>query len=390
MRPAGPILAMMAGQLLVWAALFYVFPALVLHWQDEFGWTSAEVMGAFTLATAIYALGLPLYGRLIDRGLAPTTFPLGVLAGAAILFALLWVPNLLVFYLLWAAMGVVYGLTLYEPCFALVTRARHAGARAAITGITLVGGFASTLAYPLTHWVSGFGGWRLSVAVLVMLLLLVAMPLVAWASRRLEAEAGAAPPDTAPPAPAPRLLADRRYWPLAAGFALAALTSGVYLSHLLPLMASLGVSDRLAVTTAALIGPSQVAGRVLMLTLGSRSSGVAVAQVGMVCLSLGSLAMAAAGVWPLVVLLAGVTYGAGYGLVGIMRAVATREVFGQRNYGAIAGAVSLPSLMATAFAPFLAALVADAGGYGLVIGLSLVAPLIGAGMLVVTRRQARG
>jgi MFS family permease len=117
-------------QLTVWMSLFYSFPALVLFWQADFGWTTAQIMGAFSLSIAVYALGAPLYGRLIDRGLAQITFPLGALGGAVLLVSLTSTEPLPRFYITWAALGSWMGLTLYGPCFALVTRARAGDARA--------------------------------------------------------------------------------------------------------------------------------------------------------------------------------------------------------------------------------------------------------------------
>jgi len=140
-------------------------------------------MGAFSLSIAVYALGAPLYGRLIDRGLAPITFPLGTLGGAVLLVSLTSAETLPRFYTTWAALGICMGLTLYEPCFALVTRARAGDARRAITAITLVGGFASTLAYPLATTLAANGGWRAAIHVLAALVVLVAAPLSHWAAR---------------------------------------------------------------------------------------------------------------------------------------------------------------------------------------------------------------
>ena len=85
-RPAWrdpPILAFMLSETVIWASIFYVFPALVLHWQGEFGWSAPAVMGAFSLALAVQGLAAPHMGRLIDRGGAPWAMPLGTLGALA-------------------------------------------------------------------------------------------------------------------------------------------------------------------------------------------------------------------------------------------------------------------------------------------------------------------
>ncbi|RMA43970.1 MFS transporter [Rhodophyticola porphyridii] len=384
------ILALMGMQVTVWAGLFYSFPALVLHWQAEFGWSTAEIMGAFTISIAVYALGAPLFGRLIDRGVAPFSMPLGAVIGAGLLATLSFVDTLSAFYLIWAAIGATMGLTLYEACFAIVTRARGADARQAITAITLVGGFASTLAYPLTHWLAGIGGWRTAICVMAALVILLAAPLARLAARNLEAEARALPqsqsPDTAQSAPRPFVLRLPGYWAVAGGFALAALTSGIVLSHLLPIMAAQGVSDDMAILAAAAIGPAQVAGRMAMMAAGNRMSALRIAQIAMATLAFGALMMAAAGWVAALVLAFGVLQGAGYGVVGIMRPVVTRDILGQRDFGAVSGAVSLPSLFLFALAPFLGAVLFDLAGYAPVLLLCMAAPVAGAALLQTLHR----
>ncbi|MBF9028888.1 MFS transporter [Rhodobacterales bacterium HKCCE3408] len=386
MKIDAPVIAMMGGQVTVWAGLFYSFPALVLDWQAAFGWSSSQVMGAYTLAIAIYALGAPIYGRLIDRGLAPWTLPGGALVGAALLVVLSFVEGIVAFYLVWAAIGICMGLTLYEACFAILTRARGADARSAITGVALVAGFASSIAYPSVAWLADHGGWPVALRVLALVLVVVTVPLLAFGARRLEAEVDGIEAETADTAPPVRLLTDRRYWAVAAGFAMASLSTGIVLSHLLPLMAAQGVPDAMALTAAACIGPAQVVGRIVMMAAGRSVAAVRMAQVGMAMLALGAVLMGGAAALAALAFGFAVAQGAGYGVVGILRAVVTREVLGQRNYGAIAGAVSLPSLLAFAFAPILGAVIADAAGYGPVIALAMAAPLLGAVCLMLLPR----
>ncbi len=376
------ILALMGMQIIAWAGLFYSFPALVLHWQESFGWTTPEIMGAFTLSIAIYAMGAPLYGRLIDWGLGPWSMPLGVVGGTGLLLLLTVIDGLLSFYIIWALMGVAMGLSLYEATFAIVTRAKGEGARQAITAITLVGGFASTLAYPLSHLMAEIGGWRLALYVFAALNLAVAAPLAHLAARRLEAEARATPlPDAPAPAARAPVLRQRRYWLLAIGFAAPALTVGIFVSHLLPILAAQGVPDDTAILAAALIGPAQVLGRMVMLAVGGHVPAIRIAQASMLTLALGALMMTLSGWWVVLALVFGVLQGAGHGVVGIMRPVVTREVFGQSDFGAISGAVSAPYLLLFALAPAFGAAIYGLAGYGPVLVLCILAPLFGVVLL---------
>ena len=83
-----PVVLMAVAETLIWAALFYTFPILLLHWEADFGWGREEIAAAFTLALITAALGSPLAGRLIDRGLSRLSFPLAALFGGGALFAL--------------------------------------------------------------------------------------------------------------------------------------------------------------------------------------------------------------------------------------------------------------------------------------------------------------
>jgi MFS family permease len=381
------ILALAVAQTLVWAAIFYVFPALVLDWQAAFGWSTGEAMGAFSLALVVQALAAARAGALIDRGLGPVSMPGGVALGGVGLGLLTQVETLWQFYAVWAALGLAMSLTLYDAAFALVIRGRDATARAAITAITLVAGFASTLAYPLTAWVTEAAGWRAAVWVLVALMLLGALPLAAFAARRLERERPRAEPAAVQPAPGTAPGRRPGFRPLAVGLGLSALAVGIVTSHLLPLFAALGVGSAVAIWAASLIGPAQVAGRLVLMTAGARRPARGLATGALAGMAVAAAILLGAGAWPLLALGFAVLHGMFYGMVSILRPVVIRETLGPHDFGAIQGAVVRPALMAFAAAPFVAALLADATGHGPVIALCIAAQAAGA--LLLTRLPAR-
>jgi MFS family permease len=372
------IIAFMIAETVIWASIFYSFPALVLAWQGEFGWSATQAMGAFSLALAVQGLAAPWVGRLIDRGRAPLGMPLGALGALAGLAALTQVGTLWQFYAVWAWLGLMMGITLYDATFSVVTRARGANARAAITAITLAAGFASTLAYPLTAVMTGIGGWRAAVWVLAGLVAVLVVPLLWLAATRLEAETTARAPATASPgALAPRVMGRPGFWPLAGGFALTALGSGILLAHLLPLMAALGVSDALAILAASTIGPAQVVARILLMLAGARVAARRVALGSFLVLMGAALAMGSAAAIPAMALVFALAQGIGNGVISILRPVVTREVMGEAGFGESAGTVARLSLFAFALAPALGAALADLLGYGAVIVLCAAAPLGG-------------
>jgi predicted MFS family arabinose efflux permease len=271
--------------------------------------------------------------------------------------------------------------TLYDATFTIVTRAHGERARDGITAITLAAGFASTLAYPLVAAATAAWGWTAPVWMLVALVLACVLPLHVFAARRLDAAARNRPPG---PARRARSGADSRgrgTSRLAAAFGLAALGVAVMITLLLPLLAAFGVPDRLAVLSAAIVGPAQVIGRVVLLMAGARRAALGLTVSAFLLLGAAAVAMGAAAALPALALVFAAALGLGNGVVSILRPVVIREVLGEAGFGANAGVVARAWLWAFAAAPTLGALIADTAGYAAVVVLCVAAPLAGAAVL---------
>lgn len=239
MRAAHAVLCLAFGETIVWAGFYYLFPALLLRWEADAGWSKTWLTAAFAAAIIVSAIVSPMAGRLIDRGHGPLVMGGSALAGAILLALLPFADTLPGFTLLWLGIGAAMGGCLYEPCFALVTRALGADARPAITRVTLVAGFAGTLSFPLNHVMAETAGWQGAVWLFAALVGCLGVPLIVLGARALEASAGlaseahghggpgeatasptvAAPAlaTTASSAPAPALLRRPLFWYLAAG-----------------------------------------------------------------------------------------------------------------------------------------------------------------------------
>lgn len=376
-----PIWAMAVSQTIVWAAVYYMFPATLLQVQAETGWSKAAVTLAFTAALGVSALASPAAGRLIDRGRGVAVVAGGAAAGGVLVAALgaalavgaaYWV-----FIAIWLMLGLVMAGALYIPCFSLVTRARGAGARRAITLITLVAGFAGTVSFPAAHLLSATLGLPGALVVLGAATLGAGFPLALWGARRLEAEHRARP--TAPSAtggqggpggPKARWwLARPAFWLLAASFGCLALTHGVAINHLLPILAERGIAADLAVLAASAVGPMQVAGRLLMLAVERRASSRAITLACFMAMVGAPAALLAAAGSPLWLIPAVALLGAGAGVSSIMKPTTQRDILGEADFGAVSGALAVPFLAAFAAAPFLGSLLWEVGGYDFVLGL---------------------
>jgi len=137
------------GQTLTYAALYYSFAALLPDLETATGWSKAQLAAGPTLGFLLTAALTPFTGRLVDRGWGGELLIWMPVLGAAALVGLGFVGSVAGWLALWAVVGVAQAGALYETCFAFLTRRLGTGARAAITRVTLVAGFAGTLAFPV-------------------------------------------------------------------------------------------------------------------------------------------------------------------------------------------------------------------------------------------------
>jgi len=362
------ILFLAIAQTLIWACIYYSFPALLLSWEASLGWSRADLTGAVTLAIFMSAFCSPLYGRLIDLGRGAQMMTAASVLGGLCMMALALVTEVWHFYLLWALLGVCMAGSLYEPCFALITRARGAEAKRSIIFVTLVAGFAGTVSFPVAHALAQAFGWRGAVLCFGLTAVLIVAPLMWFGANAVE-QGGAHRHLSNPQL----LIAERSFlkspvfWYLAIGFALIAVVQGVTLHHLLPILAERELHADVAVMAISFIGPMQVAGRLTMIAAERRVSMHGIAIACFVLIGLSIILLIGAGVTPAMLIGFVILFGGAYGVVSIIRPVIARNLLGERQFGAKSGALALIYLAGSASAPFLGSLVWVRGGYSLVL-----------------------
>ena len=366
------LVALAVGQLLCWAALFYGFSSFVAPMQGALGWTQAEVMGAFTLGLAVSGCASYAVGAAIDRGRGRAVLTVGAAFGGA--GFLLWsrAEGLPMFYAAWALLGAAMAMTLYEPVFAVLTKRFPERFREGITALTLVGGFASTLSFPLVAWLIAQLGWRGALQAIGVLLLVGVAPLHAWALRGAPMPPAAARThDAADDTTLHEALHHAAFWLVAATFTLYAFLSAALWAHLMPAFAAKGLSQAEALAVVVWFGPAQVAGRFVFLGAGhhvtTRALGLVVLAGVPIALAIFALADRVAALTAFAVL-----FGLANGLVTIVRGSLVPEYWGRAHVGRISGAISAIALLARAAAPLAsAALLGAVGGYpGLLLGLA--------------------
>jgi predicted MFS family arabinose efflux permease len=385
------VIPLAVAETLVWAAFYYSFPAFLTAWEADLGWSRAELSGAFTGALVLTGLLAPRAGRIVDRGAGERMFLGAIVAGGFLLVLLAAVREVWQFWAVWLALGVVNAACLYEATFAIITTTVGAAARRAITIVTLVAGFAGSVSFPAAWALGEALGWRGALLVFAGVTLLVALPL-AWTGLRLLA--GHAEDAQSRPKATGRegrdALRKRAFWFIAFGFATIGLTHGMVITHIRPIMESRGVAEGIGVMVASLVGPMQVLGRVVMVSVQSRVD-IHGATLGCFAgMAAGAVALLFATGSPVLAIGFVVPYGAAYGIASIVRPVVTAELLGRAGFGTISGMLAVPYMLAGAAGPSVAALLWQAGGYDLVIALGVVLLLGGFIALRFAQRSASG
>lgn len=360
------------AQTLAWASSYYLPALLAQPMARDMGVGTSTIFAAFSLALVVSALLGPLAGHAIDRhGGRPVLLGTNLLFAAG-LGALALAQGPVGLFAAWALIGIAMGSGLYEAAFATLVRLYGQGARGAITGITLVAGFASTVGWPLTAWMEAAWDWRGACAGWAALHLLLGLPLNAWLPRaRLRpAPPAPAPPDLATPPEAPVPHARRTALLLSFVFAATWFTSTAMAAHLPRLLQAQGLPLQAAVAAAALVGPAQVAARLLEFGLLRRMHPLASARLAALAHPTGALLLAWAGGAGSVAFT--LLHGAGNGILTIAKGTLPLVLFGSLGYGLRQGMLMVPARVAQAFAPLLFGLLLDHWGTASVAATALL------------------
>jgi len=264
--------------------------------------------------------------------------------------------------------------SLYEPCFALLTRARGERAKRSIIFVTLMAGFAGTVSFPVAHSIAGALGWRSAVMFFGATAILVVAPLM-WLGANAIERAGTHRHRQNPHLSLAEssFLRGPVFWCLALSFGLGAIAHGITLHHLLPILDERALHPEVAVIVISFIGPMQVAGRLAMMASEPHVSNHGIATACFVLLAVSILLLIGAAATPVLLIGFVILFGGAYGMVSIIRPVIARELLGERQFGAKSGALALVYLAGSASAPFLGSLGWSWGGYRMVLpGLTLI------------------
>jgi predicted MFS family arabinose efflux permease len=367
------ITALGIAQILAWGTSFY-FPAVFAEpIVAETGWSLGFVVAGTSIGLLTAGLISPQVGRIIDTHggrpvlLASSSFYAAGLAGVGLSHSL---P---VYLLAWVLIGLGMGTGLYDAVFAALGRMYGSAARGPITNLTLFGGFASTICWPLSAFMIEHVGWRSACFIYAVLHLFVMLPLQVSVVRAPE-KARSDHDAKNVSGEASRIDNETIIFALlAVVLSIAAGIGSIVVVHLLIFLQARGVDFALAVTLGTIFGPAQVGARVVERLFGYRYHPIWTMIASCTLMAVGLLMLF--GAVPALVLVI-LLYGAGYGISWIGRGTLPLALFGPVRFPRLMGKLAFPSLIVQALAPSVGALLIEASGTDTTIGVLTLLALI--------------
>ncbi len=375
-------------QIVGWGTTYLMPSVLGRHIQAELGLPAEAIFAGVTVMAAAAAVCAPRIGKHVDRQGARAVMSVGSLFYALALAALSQSQGMASYLACWVLIGLGSALALSTPASIALVQVAGPRARRAISLLTIIAGFSSTIFWPLTGALDAALGWRTTLLVFAALHVAVCLPIHVFILPRR------------PPAhPAPTTAASagdgvashdhaRVYRLLAISLSFGAFVfAGVQL-QMIELLRGLGHSPASALLLASLIGPAQVGTRIFELLFGHRYTLMKSAVFGSLMLPIGlGLALLAGNIFA-VALVAVLAYGLSNGLKAMQRSTLPLALFGRSQFGLYVGRLALPQGIVSAASPPVLAAALSQFGTTAALGLSFVAAMVSLGAMILLARRA--
>ncbi len=362
------------AQLIGWGISYYLIGVFGEAMAADLGQSMSVVHGGFSLALMVMGVVSGPAGRLIDRVGGRPVLVAGAILTALGCAGLALAHGIVLHYAAWACLGLAMRLSLYDAAFAALARLLGPAARKPIAQITLLGGLASTVFWPIGHGLADQFGWRGAVwAYAGFALLTIPMQLALPAGR------------WQPPVDAETRTegGNARHSRLAAFLFVATVTLAGFLNsgmsaHMITVMTGLGLAAATAIWVASLRGIGQSLARLGEVVSAGRFDPFDLNLIATLMLPVCFAAALFSGQWLAAAILFNFLYGAGNGILTITRGTLPLMLFDPRSYGTTVGRLLVPSFFLSAIAPLAYALVIEHFGVAAVLWLSFA---LGLGIL---------
>lgn len=364
-----------------WGILSYAFTVFLGPMQAELGWSRAELTGAYSLSLLVAAVAGLAVGRWLDRHGPRLLMTAGSILATILVLAWSGVQDLLLFYLIWIAIGFTLAAVLYEPAFAVVATWFVRRRARALTLLTFVAGFASVIYIPLADWLVRTQGWRQALVTLAIILAVGTIPLHALILRHRPEDLGLKPDGGNFPAFASNdarirnsinveersltarvALQGSAFWWMTAAFFLNTVALGGLSIHLIPFLTDRGYDGSFAASMLGLVGVMALPGRLVFTMLGEKlpRSLLAACLFSLQTASLVVLLLTASSTGGVIAFV--IIFGAGFGAITPARAALVADFYGRRHYATINSVLALFATAARAVGPFAVGLAFDTIG----------------------------
>ena len=337
------------SQIVGYGSISYSYAIIAPGFSAEFGVDPTLSFSVLSFALVLSGLANPFLGRLIDRRGAATIMVVGSVAVVAMFGLIALAPN---FWLLAALIVLLQNVglcVLYGASFP--TLANYAGddARKAITQLTLIGGFASTMFWPITGWLMQAIGWRGTMLAFGVLHLMVALPIhLLIARRQPDRKALSASGQVS----SGNLAHNRKLvlWMAALCFGITAIVSTALVVHMVPILQMSGLAEH-TYLVSMIVGPSMVLVRVGEVLVWKNLSPMVTTALSALCFPV-AIVLLMSGMPTLVAgVLFALFYGFGHGLSVIALGTLPLYLFGRTGYGEVLGRLNASRALLSAGAP---------------------------------------
>ncbi len=350
-----------------YGTLYYAFGVVAQEMAADTGFSLTAIYGIFSFGLFLSGVFASRAGKLFDNYDPATVMAAG--SALAALFLVLWTQiegqwayaiNLII-------LQTITMLVLYEAAFVAAAYYVPSAARRTITGITLIAGFASTIFWPLTDWLLTNWNWREIYLFFALLHVVFCLLPHLWLANFRTAKRQKLPDQDADNAESiqPRLTDPQSrklaFVLLAIGFTAMNFAIISLHLHMIGILGSIGLATSAALI-GALIGPSQVAGRVVEFAMSDKLPIYGVTLFSAALLPAALLLLITAAPLVTAAVIFAVMFGVGQGLAYIARGVLALELFGSSGFGHLTGRFNAFRLYVSAGAPFVVAAIFEKGG----------------------------
>lgn len=337
-------------QLIAFGTSLYLLAILANPIAISTGWSLPWIAGGMSVGLLANALVSPWIGEQIAHKGGRR-----ILAASSVLFAaglvMIGLSHSLAVYMGgWVLMGLGMASGLYDCVFSSLGRLFGDKTRPMISVIVILGGFASTVFWVLGGLMLDSVGWRSVCFAYATCHILINVPIYLIALPDLAVSEASAEP---------RQMrfhrqdyVDPKFLLLAGLFMLEVLVATTMGVHLINLLLEMGQSLAAAIGVAALLGPAQVAGRLIEIAVGKRIRSATAAIIALIAMITGLIAMA---MMPGMTIAAMLLYGAGIGVLSVARGTLPLALFDQVFYPVVMGQIARPIALVQALAPTLGA-----------------------------------